>query len=145
MKRVIFFLLKPENFFYGSVIILTLVIIFIGSLISCSNSDRQIIGKWDMVEYKVNNQDRFGEFSGEWTFYEDGRFVQSFPTSVDKKNIDEALWSINQGNDELILDYMNKKSVVKWKIIRLEDDTLRVEYTIPGFFIEREFAKKQGG
>jgi len=55
--------------------------------------------------------------------------------------MDEAVWSIDPESKELTLDYIDKRSKVKWKIVRLEKDTLRVEYVIPGFFVEREFAK----
>lgn len=107
---------------------------------ACNNPERQLIGSWNMVEYKVNGNDQSDEIKVEWVFYEDGRFSQTLSIPAEGSS-DEALWSFDPAGMKITLDYINKRSEVTWNVARLGDGILRVEYEIPGFFVEREFEK----
>ena len=107
---------------------------------ACNNPERQLIGSWKMVEYKINGNDEPEEIKVAWVFYEDGRFSQTL-SIPDKGSSDEALWSFDPDGMKITLNYINKRSEVIWNVVRLGDDILRVEYEIPGFFVEREFEK----
>lgn len=133
--------IMPCKIIYRWIISGALIPVLFFFCLSCASPEKQITGSWEMVEYKVNGHDEPEEIEVEWVFHNDGRFVQSI--SIPSGGTpDEAAWSIDHDKTTLTIDYIDKRSEVIWKIVRLEDDTLRVEYRIPGFFVEREFVRK---
>jgi hypothetical protein len=130
--------MTSENFIRWLAGLIPAIILVMFS-ISCSDQDISVVGTWEMVEYKINGNDEPEEIGLEWTFMQDGFFIQKL--SLAEKSVDSARWSINPETMTLNIDYLKKRSEVNWKIVNLESRVLRVEYTIPGFFVEREFVK----
>ena len=126
---------------YRSLFNYGLIIFLIIFTLACNDPEQQLIGSWRMVEYKINGNDEPDEIKVEWVFNEDGLFRQTLSISAEGSS-DEALWSFDPAGMKITLDYINKRSEVIWNVVRLGDGILRVEYEIPGFFVEREFEKQ---
>ncbi len=94
-----------------------------------------------MAEYRVNHNDELKEVQIQWVFHKDGKFTQymSVLNEVDQK---DAEWTIDERSMELLINYAQKNSEVRWKIVRLSNDSLAVEYNQYGFFVERLFVKQ---
>jgi hypothetical protein len=125
---------------YRSLFNYGLIIFLIIFTLACNDPEQQLIGSWRMVEYKINGNDEPDEIKVEWVFNEDGLFRQTLSIPAEGSS-DEALWSFDPAGMKITLDYINKRSEVTWNVVRLGDGILRVEYEIPGFFVEREFEK----
>ena len=117
---------------------LSLVIVLFSG---CSSGRAEIEGAWEMREYRINGYDEERDMGILWEFSGDGRFAETvtYPGSIDEQ---EGLWHIDDAATGLVIRYTAKNSEVRWKIVRLDRDTLAVEYNQYGFFVERLFVKQ---
>jgi hypothetical protein len=99
----------------------------------------KLTGKWEMTMYRINHIDEPEEINVVWEFLNDGEFRQlvSYP---EQETREEARWELT-GDHILSLFYPDTERLVEWKVIYFQNDTLEVEYTMPGFFVERGFKK----
>jgi hypothetical protein len=89
--------------------------------------------------YRINYIDEPEEINVVWEFLNDGKFRQlvRYP---EQETREEARWELTD-DQKLLLFYSGTERLVKWEVIYFQNDTLKVEYTMPGFFVERGFKK----
>lgn len=127
-----------RRFVVGGFIALSLGILFLFQRCS-AGLDSDIVGTWEMTKYHIN---KFNEHKGievAWSFEKSGTFSQviQYPNmEVDA----EGTWLIRNDSTILII-YHNKMNEVEWKIAYLDESSLQVEHTTPGFFVEKAFKK----
>ncbi len=125
--------LKIVKFFY--------ILILFSAIKGCTGKENQMVGRWVMEWNFVNGQGQNNGTTISWTFLKDGTFIQSMELANDREDM-KGNWRFEKKLNELIMFYTATQMEVKWTVVKLEKDTMEVNHTIPGFFVERQFIKQ---
>ncbi len=120
---------------------LFIILLVLTSLSGCSpDHGKDLTGTWEMTAYRINQISEDEGIELIWTFADNGEFHQviRYP---DQEVSETARWSIS-GDSLIIINYVEKKKQVEWKVVRLDKLILEVEHFTPGFFVERGFINK---
>lgn len=107
----------------------------------CSNSDDHLMGTWDMDFSYVNGVREKENVPFSLIISNDGVFRQVADYPDFKEDV-KGTWDFNTKTDELVLTYSHTLTVVRWQIVVINKNLLRIRLTMPGFTVERDFAKR---
>jgi len=110
------------------------------SFVGCSPKNKEdLAGTWKMTAYRVNHNPRQEDIKVTWNLKENGSLEQeiNYSGQVVKES---AHWKL-LGDTALQIVYPGKQTEVIWRIVSLATSSMSLEYTIPGFFVERSFEK----
>lgn len=118
-----------------------LFILLIG-FVSCGQSKDALHGSWELSVSKIFEVEEENFAALQWTFEPGGRFVQILegPDGIIERTAD---WEYDRESGELHVLYDHSDNDVTWVVVELTRDTLAVEYTGYGFFVEQIFVRKQ--
>ncbi|MDY0200358.1 MAG: hypothetical protein RBR40_05145 [Tenuifilaceae bacterium] len=107
----------------------------------CSNPDDHLIGTWDMDFSYVNGVREKENVPFSLIICNDGVFRQVAYCPDFKEDV-KGTWDFNTKTNELVLTYSHTLTVVRWQIVVINKNLLRIRLTMPGFTVERDFAKR---
>lgn len=102
-------------------------------------NEKNLAGTWKMTVYRINHNDEHKDIKVTWRLKEDGSLQQVINYSGQEVP-ESASWKL-LGDTALQILYPDNQQEVTWKIVKLNASTMSLEYTIPGFFVERSFVK----
>lgn len=102
-------------------------------------NEKNLEGTWKMTVYRINHNDEHKDIKVTWQLKEDGSLQQVINYSGQEVQ-ESARWKL-LGDTALQILYPDNQQEVTWKIVKLNASSMSLEYTIPGFFVERSFVK----
>lgn len=124
----------------ASIFIKFIIVVFLFS--GCnSSSDDLFVGKWEAIEYTINEADQLYFNQITMTFNRDGSFFQQIITDQLVRE-DDGLWEFDKNEKTFKMSYDRNDQVVTWNIMEQKDDTFKMnnqEYR--GFYVEWKFKR----
>ncbi len=110
--------------------------------VSCGQSKDALHGSWELAVSKIFEVEEESFAGVNWIFEASGRFLQI--SDAPEGHIERtARWEYEADSGQLHIIYDHSDNDVTWVVVELTSDTLAVEYTGYGFFVERIFVRKK--
>lgn len=117
------------------------VIVLLSAINGCTGKANQLAGKWVMEWNFVNGHGQDDGSAMTWTFFKDNTFIQSKEFANEREEL-KGNWNFDKNSNELIMFYTATQMEVKWQVVKLERESMEVNHTTRGFFVERKFLKQ---